>query len=181
MFIFLRRWPGFLGVGFLVAIRYLCEWQLLVAQAGCISVPFAFTCSREIPEIELCSFLSHMLGSRGGSALERAMLTLFHVCLAHPPAEAGFGLWRSMGWYFLLLWFLARCPQQAAEGSCSSAGRGREAAPEHWPSRALGLCKVSPILHGTGGGTSAVFEEREEKTEYSFDLSVLTGVTFKSP
>lgn len=49
-----------------VAIRYLCECQFLVAQAGCISVPFAFTCSREIPEIELCSFL----GSRGTQLLK---------------------------------------------------------------------------------------------------------------
>lgn len=60
----------------------------------------------------------------------------------------------------------APVPPAGSRRSWSSAGRGPEAAPEHWPSRALGLCQVSPILHGTGGGTSAVFEERDKKTEY---------------
>lgn len=94
-----------------------CECQFLVAQAGCISVPFAFTCSREIPETELCSFL----GSRGTSALERAMLTLFHVCLAHPPAGAEFSLWWSLGWYLLQPWFLPRAPE-AAGGAGAAPG-----------------------------------------------------------
>lgn len=80
------------------------------------------------PEMELCSFLGHVLGSRGSSALERAMPTLFHVCLVHASAGAGFSLWWSLASDPpAQLWLLgvsgpAPVPQPAAERSWVPAG-----------------------------------------------------------
>lgn len=138
-----------------VAIRYLCECQFLVAQAGCISVPFAFTCSREIPEIELCSFL----GSRGTQLLRGH--AHFIPCVPWPsPAGAEFSLWWSRGRYLLQLWFLPRAPRGSRRSW--SSPRTLWGSSGAWLSRALGSlkCPCSPwdrwhlsLLWGDGGKT----------------------------
>lgn len=109
-------------------------------------------------KIELCTFLGHMLGSRGSSALKRALL---HVCLVHPSAEAGFSLWWSMSLYLLQLWLLAvggSCPSAPSQrpkgagvstGNAGAVGAGRQLwsihGPQAWLSCAPGA--VWSVLH----------------------------------
>lgn len=158
------------------SLRYLCKWQLVVAKAGCISVPFAFPCSREIPRIELCSFWA-VCWEAGAGQLLRGPYFPYSVCalsVLQLRLGSAFGdPWPPTALAAAWGWFLPQGPQAAAERSWSSLSecrcyRGREAAPEHL--QFPGLAEPFPVagwsvLYSPRNKWHLNLEEMDEKTE----------------